>query len=102
MRKVCLFYSQNNEIVLSNVADIFLGGIHEVRKGLWAFLLDCAFRMLIGSTDKLRSRGEDEFRSVETSVTNNSLSEDYSHLDDHTRQTTNTPRSIGFKPFSKN
>ena len=25
---------------------------------------------------------------VETSVTNNSLSEDYSHLDDHTRQTT--------------
>ena len=28
---------------------------------------------------------------VETSVTNNSLSEDYSHPDDHTRQTTDTP-----------
>ena len=26
---------------------------------------------------------------IETSVTNNSLSEDYSHPDDHTRQTTN-------------
>ena len=34
---------------------------------------------------------------VETSVTNNSLSEDYSHPDDHTRQTTDTP---GFKPFT--
>ena len=30
-------------------------------------------------------------------VTNNSLSEDYSHLDDHSRQTTDTP---GFKPFT--
>ena len=35
---------------------------------------------------------------VEASVTNNSLSEDYSHPDDHTRQTTDTP---GFKPFTK-
>ena len=34
---------------------------------------------------------------VETSVTNNSLSEDYSHPDDHTRQTTETP---GFKQFT--
>ena len=33
------------------------GEIHEVRKGLWAFFLDCAFRMLIGWADKLRSRG---------------------------------------------
>ena len=31
--------------------------IHAVRKGLWAFFLDCAFRMLIGWADKLRSRG---------------------------------------------
>ena len=29
---------------------------------------------------------------VKTSVTNNSLSEDYPHLDNHTRQTTDTPR----------
>ena len=34
---------------------------------------------------------------VETPVTNNSPSEDYSHPDDHTRQTTDTP---GFKPFT--
>ena len=34
---------------------------------------------------------------VELSVTNNSLSEEYSHPDDHTRQTTDTP---GFKPFT--
>ena len=34
---------------------------------------------------------------VETSVTNNSLSQNYSHPDDHTRQTTDTP---GFKPFT--
>ena len=34
---------------------------------------------------------------VEISVTTNSLSEDYSHLDDHTKQTTDTP---GFKPFT--
>ena len=34
---------------------------------------------------------------VEMSVcTNSSLSEDYSHLDDHTRQTTDTP---GFEPL---
>ena len=29
----------------------------EVRKGLWAFFLDCAFRVLIGWAGKLRSRG---------------------------------------------
>ena len=33
---------------------------------------------------------------VETSVTNNSLSKDYPHLDDHAKQ--DTP---GFKPFTK-
>ena len=33
---------------------------------------------------------------VDTSVTNNTLSEDYPHPDDHTRQTTDTP---GFKSF---
>ena len=31
-------------------------------------------------------------------TTSNSLSKDYSHPDDHTRQTTDTP---GFKPFTK-
>ena len=36
---------------------------------------------------------------VEMSVTNNSIPEDYSHSDDHTRQTTDTP---GFKPFTNN
>ena len=35
---------------------------------------------------------------VEMSVTNNSLSKDYPHPDNHTRQTTDTP---GFKPFTK-
>ena len=34
---------------------------------------------------------------VETSVTNNSLSKDYLHLDDHAKQITDTP---GFKPFT--
>ena len=34
MRKVCLFHGQNNKI----------WGIHKLRKGLWAFFLDCAFR----------------------------------------------------------
>ena len=36
---------------------------------------------------------------VETSVTNNSLSRDYLHPQDHTTQTTHTP---GFKPLTKN
>ena len=31
------------------------GEIYEVRKGLWAFFLGCAFGMLIGWTEKLRS-----------------------------------------------
>ena len=35
---------------------------------------------------------------VETSVTNNSSSQNYSHPDDHTIRTTDTP---GFKPFTK-
>ena len=35
---------------------------------------------------------------VETSVTNNSLSKDYPHPDDHAKQVTDTP---GFKPFTK-
>ena len=34
---------------------------------------------------------------VETPVTNNSLSEDYSHPDDHTKQTTDSPE---LKPFN--
>ena len=37
---------------------------------------------------------------VETSVTvNNSSFQNYTHPDDHTRQTTDTP---GFKPFAMN
>ena len=32
--------------------------IHEVRKGLWAFYLDCAFRVLIGWAGKVWSRGK--------------------------------------------
>ena len=35
---------------------------------------------------------------LETSVTNNSSSQNYSHPDDHTIRTTDTP---GFKPFTK-
>ena len=35
---------------------------------------------------------------VETSVTNNSLSKDYLHPDDHAKQITDNP---GFKPFTK-
>ena len=31
--------------------------VHEVRKGLWAVFLDCAFWMLIGWAGKLRSHG---------------------------------------------
>ena len=31
--------------------------LSEVRKGMWAFFLDCAFRALIGWADKLRSHG---------------------------------------------
>ena len=34
---------------------------------------------------------------VETSVTNNSSFQNYTHPDDHTTQTTDTP---GFKPFT--
>ena len=36
---------------------------------------------------------------VKTSVTNNSLSKDYPHPDDHAKQITDTP---GFKPFTNN
>ena len=36
-------------------------------------------------------------QEVETSVTNNSLSKEYSHPDDHAKQITDTP---GFKPFT--
>ena len=54
MRKVCLFLVQ-----LSRLYDYqtWKTEIHEVRKGLWAFFLDCAFRMLIGWAGRLRSRG---------------------------------------------
>ena len=48
MQKVCLFYSQNNKTVIIKHGRYIFGEIHEMRKGLWAFFLDCAFRMLIG------------------------------------------------------
>ena len=32
----------------------FLGEIHEVRKGMWAFFLGCAVRTLIGWTGEVR------------------------------------------------
>ena len=59
MLKVCLFCSQNNKIVMiiKHGRHIF-GKMYEMPKGLWAFFLDCAFRMLlIGWAGKLRSRG---------------------------------------------
>ena len=34
------------------------GEICEVRKGVWAFFLDCAFRLMIGWAGKLRSHRE--------------------------------------------
>ena len=36
------------------MADTFVCEIHKVRKGLWAFFLDCAFRMLIGWAGRSR------------------------------------------------
>ena len=39
------------------MADTLFLEIHEVRKDLWASFLDCASRMLIGWTGKLRSHG---------------------------------------------
>ena len=51
--KGLFFYSQNNKTVwLSNMADSFTR-----RKCLWAFFLDCAFRVLIGWADKHQSHG---------------------------------------------
>ena len=51
-------HSENVQCVwLSNMADTFFWENHEVRKGLWAFFLDCTLRMLIGWAGKLRSRG---------------------------------------------
>ena len=62
MRKVCSFYSHNNKIVwLSNMADMFVWDIHEVRKGLWAFILDCAFRVLSGWAGELWSHGRNRW-----------------------------------------
>ena len=59
MRKVCILHSHNNKIVwLWNMADTMFPELHEVRKGIWAFFLDCDFRMLIGWAGKLRSRRE--------------------------------------------
>ena len=48
---VYLFYSQNNKIVIVKHGRYFF----EVRKGMWALSIDCAFRVLIGWEDQLRS-----------------------------------------------
>ena len=51
------------------------------------------WRVFIELFDLCDRLGESSLQVVETSVTNNSLPEDYSHPDDHTRQTTDTPGS---------
>ena len=57
MRKVCLFYSQNDEIVsLSKMADTFFENSLGAQRFVGCFL-DFAFRMLIGWAGKLRSHG---------------------------------------------
>ena len=59
MRKVCLSYSQNKKMVwLSNMADTSLKLFTWSAKVCGLFFLDCAFRVLIGWTGKLRSRGD--------------------------------------------
>ena len=59
IRKVCLFYSQNNEIVwLSNMADTFFEKSTRCAKVCGLYFLDCAFRTLIGWAGKLQSHGE--------------------------------------------
>ena len=58
MREVCLLYSRNNKIVwLSNMADTFTR-FTRCTKVCGLFLLNCAFRILIGWAGKLRSRGK--------------------------------------------
>ena len=56
-------------------------------------------RLITSSTDKHHSLdSEDDFRSgFRTSVTNNSSFQNYTHPDDHTIRTADTP---GFKPFT--
>ena len=44
IRKVCLFYGQNNNCMIIKHGRQILSEIHVVRKGLWAFFLGCAFR----------------------------------------------------------
>ena len=57
MRKVCLFYSQNNKIVwLSNMEDTFLEKCTRCAKVCGLLFLDWAFRVLIGWAVKVRSR----------------------------------------------
>ena len=55
MWKICSFDSHNNKILwlwfMRNLK------IYKARKGIWAFSLDCAFRMLIGWAGKLQSHG---------------------------------------------
>ena len=61
LREVCeRFVYSIVKITRLHESNIF-GEMHEVRKGLWAFFLDCALRMLIGWAGKLRSRGLDVY-----------------------------------------
>ena len=50
-----------------------------------------------GAAKLLRAQGDDSHGKLLKNKSSTSLSEDYSHPDDHTRQTTDTP---GFKPFT--
>ena len=43
-------------MIIKHGGHIF-GEIYKLRKGLWAFFLDCVFRVLIGWAGKLQSRG---------------------------------------------
>ena len=65
MWKVCLFYSQNNKIVwFSNMADTFWRNLRVAQRFVGFLFLDCAFGMLIGGADKLRSRGSNSLGTL--------------------------------------
>ena len=58
MLTVCLFCSHSNKIIsLSHMTDMLFEKFLRCTKPCGYFLLDCAFRVLIGWEDKLRSRG---------------------------------------------
>ena len=59
--------------------------IHEVRKGLWAFYVDCAFWLLIGWAGTLRSRGDMRKRNhlQRPKILHNNFPENILRLDAH-------------------